>query len=140
MKKSTLFLLVLLSTYTMFSQASIKIYSDLNEETALFLVSVNDEKQDAFHTDEMIIENLLPGKYTLQVSFNSDTIADWSKTIELKKNEKLVYKVVKMKDFGKDVGKVGRGFGQMTGNTEENQAEDLVQYYKLEKVKEEELD
>ncbi len=41
-----------------------------------------------------------------------------------------------MKDFGKDIGKVGRGFGTKTGTTEENDSEDLVQYYRLEKQKE----
>jgi hypothetical protein len=134
----TLFLvfIIALSGYFSYSQSSIKIFTDLNEESSLFIVVLNDEQQDSDPVEEMLIENLLPGKYNLKVSFNSDTIADWVKTIELKKNEQLVYKVVKMKEIGKDVGKVGRGFGQMTGKTEENQADDLVQYYKLEKVKE----
>ncbi len=134
----TLFLcFVLMFAYIGVSaQSSIKIYTDLEEESALFIVYLNQEQQDAFPSDEMIMESLLPGKYELRVSFDSDTIADWVKTIDLKKNEQLVYKVVKMKEFGKDVGKVGRGFGQVTGTTEEDQAADLVQYYKLEKVKE----
>jgi hypothetical protein len=134
---------ILLGSFLMFvyiglwSQSSIKIYTDLEEESSFFIVYLNQEQQDAFPSDEMLIESLLPGKYELRVSFDSDTIADWVKTIDLKKNEQLVYKVVKMKEFGKDVGKVGRGFGQVTGTTEEDQAADLVQYYKLEKVKEE---
>jgi hypothetical protein len=137
MKTLFLVLIIALFVFPRYSQSTIKIFTDLNEESSLFLVVLNDEQQDSDPVDEMLIENLLPGKYSLKVSFNSDTIADWVKNIELKKNEQLVYKVVKMKDIGKDVGKVGRGFGQMTGKTEENQADDLIQYYKLEKVKEE---
>jgi hypothetical protein len=137
MKTLFLVLIIALFVFPCYSQSTIKIFTDLNEESSLFLVVLNDEQQDSDPVDEMLIENLLPGKYSLKVSFNSDTIADWVKNIELKKNEQLVYKVVKMKDIGKDVGKVGRGFGQMTGKTEENQADDLIQYYKLEKVKEE---
>jgi hypothetical protein len=136
MKSIFLIIIIALASLSLFSQSSIRIYTDLEEETSNFLVFLNDEQQDAFPTDDMLIEGLLPGKFSLKVSFDSDTIADWVKTIDLKKNEQLVYKVVKMKEFGKDVGKVGRGVGQMTGKTEENQAEDLIQYYKLERVKE----
>jgi len=136
MKSLYLIIFIALTCFPVFSQNSIRIYSDLFEETSHFLVFLNDEQQDAYPTDDMLIEGLLPGKFSLKVSFDSDTIADWSKTFELKKNEQLVLKVVKMKEFGKDVGKVGRGVGKMTGKTEENQAEDLIQYYKLEKVKE----
>lgn len=125
----------LLYTFS-FSQGSIKIYSDLKDETSQFMVWLNEESQDAYPSDEVIIENLLPGKYTLQVSFNSDTIADWNKTFKLKRNEKIVYKVVKLKNIGKDVRKVGRGFGRVTGTTKDDGVEDLVQYYKLEKIKE----
>ncbi len=81
--------LVLLSLIT-FSQGSIKVYTELEEETSHFMVWLNEDPQDAYPSDEVIVENLLPGKYTLQVSFNSDTIADWVKTFKLKKNEKIV--------------------------------------------------
>lgn len=127
--------IILLLNFGAFAQGSIKVYTDLEEETSWILVALNDEQQDAFHSDEVFMESLLPGKYTLQVSFNSDSIADWVKTFKLKTNEKIVYKVVKMKNFGKDLGKVGRGFGSKTGTTEGSD-EDLVQYYRLERVKE----
>ena len=136
MKKISFTLSLILLSLITFSQGSIKVYTELEEETSHFMVWLNEESQDAYPSDEVIMENLLPGKYTLQVSFNSDTIADWVKTFKLKKNEQIVYKVVKMKNFGKDIGKVGRGFGTKTGTTEENDSEDLVQYYRLEKQKE----
>ena len=135
MKKIVLISIFALFTYGAFAQASVKIYTDLNEETSLFKVWFDNEPQDAFPSEEVIIESLLPGKYTLQVSFNSDTIADWAKSITVKKNEQIVYKVVKMKEFGKDMGKVGRGIGTTTGKTEENDRDDLIQYYRLEKQK-----
>lgn len=135
MKKIIISSALILFYFVSFSQASIKIYTNLKEETAQFMVWLNEESQDAYPSDEVIIEDLLPGKFVLQVSFNSDTIADWVKTFKLKKNEKVVYEVVKMKDFGKSVGKVGRGFGKMSGKTEENDSDDLVQYYRLEKKK-----
>lgn len=126
---------IILMNFGLFAQASIKVYTELEEETSLIMVWLNEDPQDAYPSDEVIMESLLPGKYMLQVSFNSDTIADWVKTIKLKTNEQLVYKVVKMKAFGKDIGKVGRGFGTKTGTTEGSD-EDLIQYYRLEKVKE----
>ena len=135
MKKTIITLSLILAYFVNFSQGSIKIYTDLKEETAQFMVWLNEESQDAYPSDEIIIEDLLPGKYVLQVSFNSDTIADWVKTFKMKKNEKIVYEVIKMKDFGKSVGKIGRGFGKMSGKTEENDSDDLIQYYRLEKKK-----
>lgn len=135
MKKIIILISILFSYFVNFSQGSIKIYTELKEETAQFMVWLNEEAQDAFPSDEVIIEDLLPGKYVLQVSFNSDTIADWVKTFKMNKNEKIVYEVIKMRDFGKSVRKVGRGFGKMSGKTEENDSDDLVQYYRLEKKK-----
>ena len=136
MKKILITSSFILISFIMFSQGSIKVYTDLEEETSLIMVWLNEDPQDSYPSDEVIMENLLPGKYTLQVSFNSDTIADWVKAFKVKKNEQIVYKVIKMKEFGKDVGKMGRGFGNMTGKTEENDSEDLVQYYRLERIKE----
>ncbi len=135
MKKSILTSILILAYFVNFSQGSITVYTELKEETAQFMVWLNEESQDAYPSDEVIMDKLLPGKYILQVSFDSDTIADWTKKIKLKRNEKIVYKVVKMKGFGKDVGKVGRGFGKITGTTEENVSDDIVQYYRLEKQK-----
>ncbi len=134
MKKFALISFIILLNFGAFAQGSVKVYTDLEEETSFIMVWLNEDPQDAYPSDEVIMENLLPGKYMLQVSFNSDTIADWVKTFKLKKNEQIVYKVVKMKAFGKDIGKVGRGFGTKTGKTEESD-DDLVQYYRLEKVK-----
>jgi len=135
MKKIIITFILIITYFVNFSQGSIKIYTELKEETAQFMVWLNEESQDAYPSNEVIIENLLPGKFVLQVSFDSDTIADWTKKIKLKRNEKIIYKVVKMKNFGKEAGKMGRGFGKITGKTEENASEDLVQYYRLEKQK-----
>ncbi len=117
----------------LFSQGYIKVYTDLKEETSQFIVYLNEEAQDAYPSDETEIEGLLPGKYTLQVSFDSDTIADWSKTFKLKKNEHLVFKVEKMNKFSKDANKLGR-------NMKKDAKDDdgLVQYYRLVQVREEE--
>ena len=133
--KRTILIITLILTYLVnFSQSSIKIYTELEEETAQFMVWINEEPQDAYPSDEVIVEGLLPGKFTIQVSFNADSIADWTKIIKLKKNEAIVYKVVKMKQISKSVGELGR-------NIKENSGEDytdggLVQYYKLELQKE----
>lgn len=135
MKKIIITLSIVLAYFINYSQSSIKIYTELKEETAQFMVWINGEPQDAYPSDEVIVENLLPGKFIIQVSFDADTIADWKKTIKLKKNQKLVYKVIKKKEFGKEAGKVGRGFGKITGTTDKNSNEDLIQYYRLEKQK-----
>ncbi|NPA67890.1 MAG: hypothetical protein GXO50_04690, partial [Chlorobi bacterium] len=79
---------------------------------------------DAYPSDETDIENLLPGKYTLTVSFNADTIADWTKTIKLKKNQHITYKVVKINEFSKDARQLGR-------NISKKDDQGLVEYYKL---------
>ena len=137
MKKIIFLFVILIAALNVYAQnGTIKIYTDLEEETSWIMVWLNEEPQDATHSDEVFIEDLYSGKYELRVSFNSDTIADWVKEIKLKRNEEIEFKVVKMKDFGKDVGKVGRGFGQKFGKTGDNDAEDLVQYYRLERIKE----
>ena len=118
MKKIIITLSIILAYFINYSQSSIKIYTELKEETAQFMVWINGEPQDAYPSDEVIVENLLPGKFIIQVSFDADTIADWKKTIRLKKNQKLVYKVIKKREFGKEAGKVGRGFGKITGTTD----------------------
>ena len=132
MKKSVLIFILSLTTFNVFSQGYIKVYSDLEEETSQFIVYLNEEAQDAYPSDETEIEGLLPGKYTLQVSFDSDTIADWTKTFKMKKNEHLIFRVEKMKQFSKDAGKLGRN---MKKDAEGDDG--LVQYYRLVQVREE---
>ncbi|NOZ35959.1 MAG: hypothetical protein GXO80_11750 [Chlorobi bacterium] len=126
MKKiSFIFVLIFLS-FNLFSQSSIKIYTDLKEETSQFTAYLNQEAQDAYPSDETEIEGLLPGKYILQISFNSDTIADWTIKLKLKKNEHLIYKVVKLKKFAKDANQLGRNISK-----DAKDDDGLVQYYKL---------
>jgi len=132
MKKLVIILCFGFLSFNSFSQGYIKVYSDLPEETAQFIVYLNKEAQDAYPSDETEIEGLLPGKYTLQVSFNSDTIADWSKTFKLKKNEHLIFRVEKMGKFSKDAKKLGRN---MKKDTKDDDG--LVQYYRLVQVREE---
>lgn len=136
MKRIVLILIVSFIAISAFSQkASIRIFTELEEETSWFILYINDEPQDAMPSDEMIVEDMYSGKYEIRVSFNSDTIADWEKTIKLKRNEKLEFQVVKLHKLGQDVGKVGRGVGRLTGKTGDDDALDLIQYYKLEKIK-----
>ena len=138
MKKLLFLIVILIATLNLYAQNGyIKIYTELEEETSWVMVWLNEQAQDADFSDEVEIEDLYSGKYELRVSFNSDTIADYVKEIKLERNEKVTFKVVAMKDFGKDVGKVGRGFGKKFGKKGDNDAEDLVQYYRLERLKEE---
>ncbi|MCF6364586.1 MAG: hypothetical protein L3J35_00110 [Bacteroidales bacterium] len=132
MKKIILTFSLIFAYFINYSQGSIKIYTDLKEETAQFMVWINEEPQDAYPSDEVEIEDLLPGKFIIQVSFNADTIADWVKTIKLKKNEQVVYKVVKMKEIGKEAGKIGRNLNKETREA----GDDLIQYYRLVKERE----
>ena len=132
MKKIIFLISFSLLNISLFSQGYIKVYTDLKEETSQFIVYLNEESQDAYPSDETEIEGLLPGKYTLTVSFNSDTIADWTKTFKLKKNEHLIFKVEKMGKFSKDANKLGRN---MKKETKDDKG--LVQYYKLVQIREE---
>lgn len=134
MKRINFFIVISLFSVNVFSQSSIKIFTELEEETAQFMVWVNEEPQDAYPSDEVIVEDLLPGKFIIQVSFNADTIADWTKTIKLKKNETIVYKVVKMKQISKSVGELGRNIKKNSG--EDYSDGGLLQYYRLERQKE----
>ncbi len=133
MKKTILTTALILAYFVNFSQSSIKIYTELEEETAQFMVWINEESQDAYPSDEVIVEDLLPGKFIIQVSFNADTIADWTKTIKLKKNETVVYKVVKMKQISKSVGELGRNINKNSGEDQNDGG--LLQYYRLERQK-----
>jgi len=96
------------------------------------MVWLNEESQDAYPSNEVEMDGLLPGKFVIQVSFNADTIADWVKTIKLKKNEQVVYKIVKMNKISKEAGKVGRSIKK----SEDSSGDDLIQYYKLVRQKE----
>ncbi len=129
MKKSVFIFIFSILSLNLFSQGYIKVYTDLKEETSQFIVYLNEEAQDAYPSDETEIEGLLPGKYTLTVSFDSDTIADWSKTFKLKKNQHLIYKVVKVNEFAKDAQELGRNISKKDDNG-------LVLYYKLVQEKE----
>jgi len=126
MKKIVFLSILILVSINLFSQAYIKVYTDLKEETSQFIVYLNEEAQDAYPSDETEIESLLPGKYQLTVSFNSDTIADWTKTFKLKKNEHLIFKVEKMNKFSKDAKQLGRNIKKDAKGDD-----GLVQYYKL---------
>lgn len=132
MKKTSIIFLFSLISLNLFSQGYIKVYTDLKEETSQFIVYLNEESQDAYPSDETEIEGLLPGKYILTVSFNSDTIADWSEKLKLKKNEHLTFKVEKINKFLKDANKMGR-------NMKKDAKDDdgLVQYYRLVQIREE---
>jgi hypothetical protein len=135
MKKIFLISAILLFTTKIgFSQSTLKIFTDLPDETSKVLVYLNGEKQDAFPLSETEFENLSPGKYELRVVFNSDTIADYVKTIKIPANQNIVYKVVKKDDFGKEFGKMGRAFGNETGTTAENDKKGLKEYYRLKKI------
>ncbi|MCF6184446.1 MAG: hypothetical protein L3J56_07450 [Bacteroidales bacterium] len=131
MKKILFILSFSILGFNLFSQSSIKIYTDLEDEISQFIAYLNEEAQDAYPSDETEIEGLLPGKYILQVSFNSDTIADWTIKLKLKKNEHLIYKVVKMKKFAKDANQLGRNISK-----DAKDDDGLVQYYKLVQVRE----
>ncbi len=126
MKKISFIFVLSFLSFNLFSQSSIKIYTDLKEETSQFTAYLNQEAQDAYPSDETEIEGLLPGKYILQISFNSDTIADWTIKLKLKKNEHLIYKVVKLKKFAKDANQLGRNISK-----DAKDDDGLVQYYKL---------
>jgi len=132
MKKFVFVIILNIISFNLFSQGYIKVYSDLEEETAQFIVYLNEEAQDAYPSDETEIEGLLPGKYQLTVSFDSDTIADWSKTFKLKKNQHLIFKVEKLSEFAKDANQLGR-------NMKKDAKDDdgLVQLYRLVQIKEE---
>ena len=132
MKKGFILLLLSVLSLNLFSQGYIKVYTDLTEETSQFIVYLNEEAQDAYPSDETEIEGLLPGKYQLTVSFNSDTIADWTKTFKLKKNEHLIFKVEKMNKFSKDAKQLGRNMKKDAKGDD-----GLVQYYKLVQQREE---
>ncbi len=132
MKKIILLLVLFFVSINLFSQGYIKVFTDLTEETSQFIVYLNEEAQDAYPSDETEIEGLLPGKYQLIVCFNSDTIADWTKTFKLKKNEHLIFKVEKMNKFSKDAKQLGRNIKKNTKGDD-----GLVQYYKLVQQKEE---
>ncbi len=129
MKKLVFIFIFSILSLNLFSQGYIKVYTDLKEETSQFIVYLNEEAQDAYPSDETEIEGLLPGKYTLTVSFDSDTIADWSKTFKLKKNQHLIYKVIRVNEFTKDAQELGRNISKKDDNG-------LVLYYKLVQVKE----
>jgi hypothetical protein len=127
----SLILLMFLSISISAQTSSIKIYTDMEDETSFIKVYLNGEPQDAMFNDEVLIEDLYPGKYDLIVSFNSDTIADYTKKITIKMQTDIIYKVELKGEFGKEAGKMGRAVGHKFGTTEADDQRELYEYYKL---------
>jgi hypothetical protein len=117
------------------AQSKLKIYTELPDESAKFLVFLNGEKQDAIPMNEIEIEDLQEGQYEMRVVFNGDSISDYVKKIKIPANSVLTYKVVKKGDFGRESGNMGRAIGRTTGTTEEDEKKGLKDLYRLEKVK-----
>lgn len=127
--------LVLLTTFSVLAQTStLRVYSELEDQTSYIKIYVNGEPQDAFFYDEYEVEDLMPGKYEIIVAFNSDTIADYVKTMKIEANTNYVFKVEPKGEFGKEAGKMGRSFGRKLGTTEENDKRNLVEYYRIVRV------
>ncbi len=136
MKRIILFFWLILGiSYMGFTQSVLKIYTDLPDESAKFMLWLNGEKQDAVPMSEIEIDDLAAGKYEMRVVFNADTIADYVKVIKIQANKNITFKVVKKGEFGKESGKMGRAFGTKTGTTGENEKEGLVDWYRLEIIK-----
>lgn len=129
---SVLLLFVVISVIGQTS--TFRVYSELEDQTSYIKIYINGEPQDAMFYDEYEVEDLMPGKYEIIVSFNSDTIADYVKKMKIEANTNYVYKVVPKGDFGKEAGKMGRSFGRKFGTTEENDKRNLIEYYRLVRV------
>ncbi len=135
MKKLTIIsVLLLLLSSVVFSQTTLKIFSDLEEETSMFKLYLRGQPQDAMYTDEVEVEDLRPGYYTLRLVFNCDTIADYIEKIKIEKGVSvLAYEVINEEEYKKRAGKAGRKVKRFFKRSKKTDA-GLVEWYKLEEV------
>ncbi|MEA2041095.1 MAG: hypothetical protein U9N85_00895 [Bacteroidota bacterium] len=132
-------LFTIIATFGAKAQSVLEIYTEYPEEkTSWFMLYLDEESQDAFPTDSIQVEDLKVGTYELQLSFNSDTIADYQQTISIPANDTVRYKVVKMKEFGREARKMGRGFRRLFGKEDIHTKEVFTEVYTLKVVAEEE--
>jgi len=124
--------ILILNVTSIFAQSTLKIFTDLTEETAKFKVFLNGEALDAVHSADFESDELVSGNYELRIMFNTDTIADCVKKITIPSSGIVTHKVIRMKKFRKESGKMGRSVGRRTGNTGEDDQKNLVEVYKLE--------
>jgi len=112
MKKLFISLIICLLSTSMFSQASIKIYT-LNDE-AKFKIVFNGEVENTIPIKEISYDSLDYKKtHHIQISFNSDTIADIDEEIMLLEDEKKEFEILKKKDIRRKTSKIGRKIGKL---------------------------
>ncbi len=136
MKKFTLIsALLLFISVSAFSQTTLRVFSDLESEKSMFKLYVRGQSQDAMYTDDIEVENLRPGNYTLRLVFNSDTIADFITKIKILKNTPVIaYEVIDEAEYKKRARKAGRKVGRFFKKTGKDDKKGLVEWYKIEEV------
>ncbi len=124
-------IILIFITSGIFAQSTIKVISDIKDETSHLILYLNGEAQDAAYSDEAEITDLSEGIYELRVTFNSDTIADVFETVELPANSTVLYKVEHKTAMGAEIGTLGRNMGRVFGITRKDDREGLKVVYKI---------
>ena len=111
MKKLFILLIACLLSANLFGQASIKIYTLLDE--AKFKIIFNGEVENVIPIKEIFYDSLDHKKmHQIRIVFTADSIADIDEEVLLLKDEKKEFEILKKRDIRKKTSKIGRKIGK----------------------------
>ncbi len=112
MKKASFLIIFSLLTTIAFSQASIKIYTLLDD--AKFKIIFNGEVENVIPIREIQYDSLDHKKtHNVRIVFTADSIADIDEDILLLENEQKEFEILKKKEIRKKTSKFGRKIGKL---------------------------
>lgn len=131
MKKIAFLFLFSLFTTVMYSQASIKVYTLLDE--AKFKIMLNGEVENVIPIKEAFFDNLpYKEEQNIRIVFTADSIADIDVDILLLENEKKEFEILKKTEIHRKGSKVGRKIGKFLKIGKHNKDEILYDVFYLE--------
>lgn len=111
MKRSILFLGIVLMAFNLYGQAGIKIFTKLPD--AKFKIVFNGELENTILIQEISFDSLDFNKpHQVIISFSNDSIADIETEIILLKDQVREFEILKKKEIFRKTAKIGRKIGK----------------------------
>ncbi len=131
MKKIAILLIFSLFSVVSFSQASIKIYTLLDD--AKFKIIFNGEVENMIPIKEVFYDNLpYKEEQHIRIVFTADSIADIDMNVLLLKDEKKEFEILKKTEIHKAGSKIGRKIGKFLKIGKHDKDEILYDVFYLE--------
>jgi hypothetical protein len=131
MKKLAILLIFSMFAISVFSQASIKIYTLLDE--AKFKIIFNGEVENVIPIKEVFYDDLpYKEEHNIRIVFTADSIADIDLDVRLLEGEKKEFEILKKTEIHKKGSKVGRKIGKFLKIGKHDKDEVLYDVFYLE--------